>query len=232
MNLFKFIFRKQINNLKGSLGEYKIGRVFPKEGDFNKAYHDINLYNENGDSVQIDYVYLCGNKVYVIEVKNYAGRIYGSANQQNWKQVLAYGKEKHDFYNPIKQNNAHIYHLNKYFKSKGINCEFENIVVFTPKAQLMFKDNNLYSFSLFKRYIKKWVKVESTDKHSDIRKVLDEMSELKINRKEHVNNIKERQDKLKDGICPRCGSLLVARDGKYGKFLGCSNYPKCKFIKK
>ncbi|OGZ17086.1 MAG: DNA topoisomerase I [Candidatus Lloydbacteria bacterium RIFCSPLOWO2_12_FULL_51_9] len=40
--------------------------------------------------------------------------------------------------------------------------------------------------------------------------------------------------------CPECGDSLpagrqgklVEREGKFGKFVGCSNYPKCKFIKK
>ena len=32
--------------------------------------------------------------------------------------------------------------------------------------------------------------------------------------------------------CPQCGGMLVERSGKFGKFLGCSNYPKCKFTKK
>jgi restriction system protein len=31
--------------------------------------------------------------------------------------------------------------------------------------------------------------------------------------------------------CPECGSKLVEKDGRYGKFYGCSNYPKCKFTK-
>lgn len=30
--------------------------------------------------------------------------------------------------------------------------------------------------------------------------------------------------------CEKCGNLMVIRDGKYGKFLGCSNYPTCKNI--
>lgn len=28
--------------------------------------------------------------------------------------------------------------------------------------------------------------------------------------------------------CRKCGGWLVARDGEYGKFYGCSNYPDCK----
>ena len=33
-------------------------------------------------------------------------------------------------------------------------------------------------------------------------------------------------------VCPNCNSPLVVRTGKYGKFVACSNYPTCKYIKK
>ncbi len=32
-------------------------------------------------------------------------------------------------------------------------------------------------------------------------------------------------------ICPECGGSLVIRWSKFGKFYGCSNFPKCKFTK-
>lgn len=31
--------------------------------------------------------------------------------------------------------------------------------------------------------------------------------------------------------CPNCHSPLVVKNGKYGTFIACSNYPKCKYIK-
>ena len=30
--------------------------------------------------------------------------------------------------------------------------------------------------------------------------------------------------------CPKCGKLLIERQGKHGRFLGCIGYPKCKYI--
>lgn len=33
-------------------------------------------------------------------------------------------------------------------------------------------------------------------------------------------------------VCPKCGRELVERTGKYGKFIGCSNYPKCRYTEK
>jgi len=32
--------------------------------------------------------------------------------------------------------------------------------------------------------------------------------------------------------CPQCGGVLVQRKGKYGAFVGCSNYPTCRYIEK
>lgn len=49
----------------------------------------------------------------------------------------------------------------------------------------------------------------------------------------HVNEIKEakyvKKQKEKSGMCPKCGGTLVLRNGKYGKFYGCSNYTKCRY---
>jgi ssDNA-binding Zn-finger/Zn-ribbon topoisomerase 1 len=30
--------------------------------------------------------------------------------------------------------------------------------------------------------------------------------------------------------CNKCGSIMVERNGKYGKFYGCKGYPSCKNI--
>ena len=44
-----------------------------------------------------------------------------------------------------------------------------------------------------------------------------------------VNNDRELENNI---ICPKCGNKLVERNGKYGKLIGCSDYPKCRYIKK
>ncbi|MWV62313.1 type I DNA topoisomerase [Helicobacter saguini] len=33
-------------------------------------------------------------------------------------------------------------------------------------------------------------------------------------------------------MCPQCGSELVLRNGRYGEFVACSNYPTCKYVKR
>ena len=40
---------------------------------------------------------------------------------------------------------------------------------------------------------------------------------------------KSKQAYIVSGYCPNCSHKLVKRHGKFGSFLGCSNYPHCKF---
>lgn len=37
-------------------------------------------------------------------------------------------------------------------------------------------------------------------------------------------------EQVEGRTCPTCGGALLVRSGRYGRFIGCSNYPKCKFI--
>ena len=158
--------------------------------------------------------------------------IFGTENQQYWMQVLAYGNEKRQFYNPIKQNQTHIYHLSNYLNVKNI---FHNVVVFLPKAdisnvnakEVCLSDqlNNVISQStpikLSKRKIKEYyTKLITLQENSD------------VTLEEHINNIETAQYNIDHNLCPLCGGKLVLRNGHYGQFYGCENYPKCKFTKK
>lgn len=58
-----------------------------------------------------------------------------------------------------------------------------------------------------------------------LKKSLDEM-EGAI-KKANLREVGESDEK-----CPLCGAKMVYRRGPYGAFLGCSNYPKCKGLRK
>ena len=50
--------------------------------------------------------------------------------------------------------------------------------------------------------------------------------------KDAFENMEKKEPEKTGEICPECNSELVIRNGKYGKFIACSNYPTCKYIKK
>jgi DNA topoisomerase-1 len=39
------------------------------------------------------------------------------------------------------------------------------------------------------------------------------------------------EPEVSDTPCDKCGAMMVIREGKYGKFLACPNFPECKNIK-
>lgn len=55
-------------------------------------------------------------------------------------------------------------------------------------------------------------------------------SELNGSRRDYFTNLAFNIP-IKRVICPNCGGELKIRDGKYGCFVGCSNYPRCRTTK-
>ena len=51
-----------------------------------------------------------------------------------------------------------------------------------------------------------------------------------------VENADEKMEKIYpvfvDEECPECGRKLVYRNGRYGRFLACSGFPECRYVKK
>jgi hypothetical protein len=57
-------------------------------------------------TAQIDHAIVSAFGIFVIETKNYAGRIYGDANSPEWHQGLC--DISHPFPNPLRQNYGHV----------------------------------------------------------------------------------------------------------------------------
>jgi DNA topoisomerase-1 len=53
------------------------------------------------------------------------------------------------------------------------------------------------------------------------------LEKAKANRQE----LKKQVEEVTDQICEKCGSPMVIKWGRHGRFLGCSAFPKCKNIK-
>ncbi len=91
-------------------------------------FHDLYVEKRKKRYAQIDIAVPTSVGVLVFEVKDYSGWIYGN-DSPKWTQVLAYGREKHRFYNPIIQNSKHIIDLKKKL-SQFENIPFFSIIVF------------------------------------------------------------------------------------------------------
>ncbi len=49
--------------------------------------------------------------------------------------------------------------------------------------------------------------------------------------KDAFSNMEKKPAEETGEMCPNCGNPLVIKQSRYGKFIACSNYPECKYIK-
>lgn len=94
---------------RGERSERKTVLKLLKMGiDHRAIFHDCYIRKASGAYTQVDLVVATSQGLLAFEIKDYSGWIFGHFRQRYWTQILAYGKEKHRFYNPIMQNNGHI----------------------------------------------------------------------------------------------------------------------------
>ena len=218
---------------KGRRGEKKVAALLallPRD-----KYKVINnlLLQSGGLSTQIDHVVLSVYGVFVIETKYYKGWIYGGENSEIWTKNV-YG-HKYDLRNPLWQNKGHIKAITKVLNDPGL-IPIHSIVAFSRQARLKIdKSLPVMYWGQVVPYIKRYQEpVMSEASVNEIyHTLLSANVEDKEARKQHVKSVKQNKQRrdmaVESGRCPKCGGQLVLRKGQYGRFYGCSNYPKCTY---
>ena len=190
-----------------------------------------NIYvPTQGKTTEIDLLMIHEKGIFVFESKNYSGWIFGSADQLNWTQSLQNG-DKNKFYNPIRQNRTHIKALAA-FLEKPVS-EFVSYIVFSERCTLKKVPADTSDVIIVRRpdmlkKLKATLKTTPTKyTFNDIQDIAKKLQPLTnkddAEKQQHIINIQNK--------CPFCGVELTLRNGKYGRFWGCSNYPKCKFTR-
>ena len=138
-------------------------------------------------------------------------------------------------YNPIKQCFTHITAIEKLMNWPQLPAI--PVVVFAGNANLsnVWTKYHVIHLESLKNVIMDYTEALMTD--GDVLRVCDALEHNNVrdsvDDKTHVRNVQQaiyqKNQKISNGICPRCGGSLVLRNGKYGTFYGCSKYPKCRF---
>ena len=219
---------------KGKRGEKQVAVLLGLLS--KKKYKVINdlLLQSGAYSTQIDHVVVSVYGVFVIETKYMQGWIYGGENSEFWTQNI-YG-HKYQLRNPLWQNQGHVRAILRLIGSQD-NIPIHNIVAFSKQATLKI-DRSLPVMYWWRvvPFIKRFKQPIISEARADeiYEKLLASNVTDRKARKEHVVNVYRNQARrnysVASGRCPRCGGELVLRNGMYGQFYGCSNYPKCKYI--
>ena len=248
VSLFIYLARYNSAKQKGKRGEMRVSAILSKLSDEYTILNDLVFRTEKG-TTQIDHIVVSKYGIFTIETKNYRGEIYGDDNRKEWTQLIVtkvtYEKKwwktytyvtKNRFYNPVKQSVGHALRI-KELLSVFPHVKIVPIVVFTGDAILRYVESNnhvVYEENLLD-VIDGYKTTYLTD--NDVQAVLAILTSNNIREtvsdRQHVKNLRiaarEVNATIYSGICPKCGGHLIKRNGKYGTFYGCSNYPKCRF---
>lgn len=235
---------------KGEIGEdiiyYDLDHVEGRKAFLPNCY--IPKYS--GGTTEIDLIFLHESGVYVIESKNYSGWIFGDEEQEYWTQCLRSARgiaEQNRFYNPLWQNEIHIYALMELLRDDtfpyysyivfGNDCELKDVRLTSGNHHVTYYRYLLQDISENAQQMGRYLSDEKMDElYSILVKFTEATDEQKAR---HIEEIRAKQYPVvqPDGTwtCPRCGGVLVEciaqRGSRAGKrFWGCSNYPTCKFI--
>lgn len=236
---------------KGMCGEAYVHNILTQLPEEYTVFDDVVLKTAGG-TTQIDHVVVSKYGVFAIETKNYRGEIYGNDNRQEWKQIIVrdvtFRKKwwktysyvtKNYFYNPVMQSMAHVNAIKRVL-ADWPNMTVVPIVVFAGSAVL--NGVNTQHHVVYSDQLIATIQSYNTPLISDV--VVDRVKYCllynnvrdQVDERTHVGNVyaakQSYNDKIESGICPRCGGKLVLRNGKYGNFYGCQNYPRCRFILK
>lgn len=110
---------------------FSLQRIFAPENILVDSYFPTSTNSTN--YIQIDVLAINEKGIFVFESKGHGGWIFGNGKQRYWMQILNFGRVKHQFYNPIKQNSAHLRAIADLFPPE---VSVYSVVVFSSDATL------------------------------------------------------------------------------------------------
>jgi len=218
---------------KGQIGELKtrIQLGISLNSKTYRRFHDVFAPSGNG-TTQIDHLVVSQFGVFVVETKNLKGWIYGDAYQSTWTQTIY--RSKHKFQNPLRQTH----------RQKKVLAELLNLDEHKIFPIISFVGNCKFKTKMPPNVLRGGVGKYSKDFQDpiinglELTRLTSRIEELQSNSKIHLNEHIESLNARHSSTvtCPKCGSPLLERETKRGinvgsRFLGCKEYPKCRFTR-
>lgn len=223
--------------------ELKLVKLFGRDG---KVLRNVYVPKGDGETSEIDVLFITQKGVFVIESKNYSGWVFGSEADRNWTVSLPNG-QKNYFYNPIRQNRGHVKWLERYLADGtplfsiivfSERCELKRVTVESDDADVVKRDRLYATVRRIWDSVEDVFSIDEVDSLYERLRVLTDVDEAV--KRSHVDKIHACYAEKKTApfslTCPLCGADLVLRMAKKGpnagnQFYGCSSYPKCRYTK-
>ncbi len=118
----------------GLRGESEVARILTENLDNSfYLYNDITV-RSGFSRAQIDHLVVSKKGIFVLETKNWRGRLVGDENDRKWLQYVHADQPPRALSSPVLQNQRHVAVLDKYLRSSGApELPIIPILVFTGR---------------------------------------------------------------------------------------------------
>ena len=208
---------------RGDKGEQIVSSLLEGINEYKYVLNDVTFLNKRSEMThQIDHILIHPHGVFVIETKNYYGKISTVKDETFW--IKEVNGEKVTISNPLKQNKSHAITI-----WKILHGEYNVIpvVVFVQNNAPYLGDENVINLDDLLLFIASY-----PYDHKYQKKTIDKIYKTihrkisKVSKEEHIENIsylkqikKEIKNEIayavENNLCPRCGSKMLSKGYSY-----------------
>lgn len=205
---------------RGDKGEKSVIKLLKKEKLYHRVINDAIFTDEKSEMThQIDHILIHPYGVFVIETKNYYGKIISDTGDSFWLKEIR--GEKTRIANPLIQNKSHVKMIKKIV---GKLVDVIPVVVFVKNNAPYMGDENVINYKDLLLFVSSYPFkriMEKKEIDELYKKIKENVSD--VSNKEHVRNISylkqinrelraEKEYAIERRICPRCGAKIIEKD--------------------
>lgn len=133
--------------LIGRMGEIFVNRRFNKlDPTCYKILSNLLLPSRGHlNTTQIDQLVISNFGIFCVETKSYKGWIFGNASQEYWTQVIYRYKKR--FYNPLRQNYAHVKAIEEVVLSRYPKARIFSLVAFPYADKIQISGTDMVGYT-------------------------------------------------------------------------------------
>ena len=183
------IIKKANKKVNQNQGEIEVNKVLEKIKGA-RLLEDVMVKRSKGTS-QIDHILITKKGIFVIETKDFSGKIIGEEDSKFWLQKLRV-KENY-FYSPIKQNYGHVKAVEEIIKRRNICI---SLIVFTNKSNIkkIKSETDVIQLKNLKKFIRRY-KTDVKLSKAEIERIYKDLKRKDINSKraikKHIKTIRK-----------------------------------------
>lgn len=225
------LFSANVPKIRQRWLKYQVRKQLMKLPTENiEVIHDFMIPTAQG-LCALDAVVIAPQGIFLIQTVNYVGKIYGNDWKKKWLQKTRFGKQT--FANPFYQLHTDGVELERILALN--HDDFIAITVFPrgAKLEVLGQQQTIHAKQLATVIQEQQEQLVTPEEIKQSTQILQRINiTVPLDRQRLYQRMQEIEkvaaEKIHNGICPQCGSILIVKNSPTGYYKHCSN-SQCQF---